>query len=85
MREILETLEAAGYTFQAGELAEAVGASPESTRRALRKLRTSGRVALLGTYPGGAGVWCLPDSLRFLSRLYGRREGFTLSAEAWKG
>lgn len=80
MREILAAFEQFP-TFEARELAEAVGSSSESVRRALR---TSGHVVLLGTYTGGAGVWCSPDSVRLCSRIYGRREGFTLSAEAWK-
>ncbi|MPY67814.1 hypothetical protein F8S09_14170 [Deinococcus sp. SDU3-2] len=69
MVALLETLEQ-DCSGISGELAARVGSSSESTRRALRKLRASGRVALLGVQADGARVWFVPSAARFLALLY---------------
>lgn len=72
MVALLETLER-DYSGTSRELAERVRSSSESTRRALRKLEASGRVALLGAQADGARVWCMPRIARVLALLYRER------------
>jgi len=72
---VLRVLEAGGETFDTATLALHAGASLDSTRRALRKLRRAGRVAGLGYGPRGK-VWGLPGAVTW------RREVWPADREA---